>query len=202
MQILRDVRSAVAQIEAQRAVFVDEQAEAAMVGFVELGDDRLPPDRAPASNPDLERQSLQGSGRIEGLIRDQIRARVDRLDGRGRWAEGMQDLVATGSVDVEPQSADLKLIRIRAADVEANDVSGRDAHAIGIGVDSLDGERAVRGDCRGWLLFTGFDRRPRGRDGGGRSQGAPGGRQELASGRIGHVSVRRSIHERGFDEAN
>ena len=116
----------------------------------------------------------------------QIRAGMDRLDGRGRRAERMQDLVARRAVDVGAQPADLKLVRMRAAHVKANDVSGRDAHAIGVGVNSLDGQRAVRRDGRGRAgrssarhrrlagLARADDRR--------RSQGAAGGRQELTSG--------------------
>ena len=79
----------------------------------------------------------------------QVRARVDRLDGRGRRAERMQDLVARRAVDVGAQPADLQLVRIRAAHVKTNRVSGRDAHSIGVRVNPLDHHRPVGRDGRG-----------------------------------------------------
>ena len=52
------VTTAVADVEAERSILIDEQAEPARFGLVELAEDRLAPDGPPAANPDLERQTF------------------------------------------------------------------------------------------------------------------------------------------------
>ena len=141
MQILRDERPAVAEVEAQRPVFVNEQAEAAMTRIVELAEDRLPPDGTPPSHRDFERQGRHPGFRVERPIGDQVRAGMDRLHRRGRAAERVEDFILGGAVNLGPEATDLELVRIGAAHEETNDIPGRDAHAIGIGMNTLDGQR-------------------------------------------------------------
>ena len=130
---------------------------------------------------------------VQRLVDDQIRAGMDRLDGRGRRAEGMQDLVARRAVDVGAQPADLKLVGIRAAHVKADRLAGRDAHAIGVGVNALDRQRPVRRDGRAARrLAAGSAAERHRRRAPPATRATAGGRQELAPGR----SVRNSASRR------
>ncbi len=97
------------------------------------------------------------------------------------------------AVNIGAQAADLKLVGIGTAHVKTDDVSSRDAHAIGIGVDARDGHGPMRGEGRqlrfGVLRSGLIAGMTLGRHEGRGNQGASGGSQEFTSGRIGHVET-------------
>ena len=77
------VAAAVAKIEAERSILIDEQAEPARFGLVELAEDRLASDRSPSANPDLERQTFGHRPVVERLLHQDVRSRMDGLGCRG-----------------------------------------------------------------------------------------------------------------------
>ena len=190
-QALLDVTAAIAEVEADRTVLVHEQAEAAMARCVELANDGLPPDRSPTSDPDLERAARPGASRPPAAP-----PRSGYKPGWIGWTAGGigPDEYRTWSrrwaVNVGAEPADLELIGMRAADVEADHFPGGDADAIGVGVDPLDGSCLVgRDGCgrRARRVGRNAVRHPIGdheRRGG---QGTAGRGQEFASVRVGHV---------------